>query len=402
MSSIINISDANDILLRSIAKKIQLSPTLYERAVERYETIYAHLKRPGSALRDFLVRMYPQGSMMIGASISSKVDSDEFDIDLMLELLFEVGTDPRWILNEVFEAIRGEYGSRYYNMTKRKTRCVTVAYADMHLDVTPAILLPGRLERTSHIFHAKEEEPEFMDETITANPWGFGEWFSRRTPLEAHLREAVVIAMAEPVKEQQDVEDKSLALRSLQLIKRWRNLRYAERDGRKPPSVLISKIVGDAATGRNRSLFVELTIQVAHLISVFEAAATQGNTVYVDNPACPNEDVFSDRWPNDLDEQKLFIRDLKQFQADLFELGNATLDRKAEILKYLFGENAAQSSIEEFREALGRQAMEYPLRHDRRTGGIAFGASGLVGGQPSSDTYSAPRHSFFGSPTESK
>ena len=39
------------------------------------------------------------------------------------------------------DAIRGERGSRYYLKTDRKTRCSTVNYDGMHLDVTPARLI---------------------------------------------------------------------------------------------------------------------------------------------------------------------------------------------------------------------------------------------------------------------
>ena len=391
-------SEAADILLRGIARKIQLNATLYDLAVERYGTIYDYLRRDSSPLRNSVARMYPQGSMMIGSSVSSKVDTDEFDIDLVLELDLPLDAKPRWVLDAVYDAIRGEYGSRYHSMTDRQTRCVTVDYAEMHLDITPAILLPGRTERTGNIFHSRKQEPEWLDKTIIANPWGFGDWFIKRTPLEAHLREAVFAKTAEPVKEQQDVEDKSLALISLQLVKRWRNLKYDSRDGRKPPSVLLAKLIADAATGRNSSLLAELTHQVESLITQFQIPTALGRTIYVDNPACPGDDIFTDRWPEDLAAQKRFLGDLLELKRDLQELAAAPLNRKAEILMRLFGETAARTVVREFTESLGRRAQQGGLMHSTSTGAVAFGASGIGGPyvKTIAPTQKAPGHSFYG------
>ena len=59
-------------------------------------------------------------------------------------------TAPAIALNILYHSIRGERGSRYYDMTTRNTRCVTVNYADaMHLDITPAVLLAARQPKTS-------------------------------------------------------------------------------------------------------------------------------------------------------------------------------------------------------------------------------------------------------------
>ena len=102
--------------------------------------------------------------MAIGATIASKLWTDEFDIDIIAQLAFRPDADPEAVLDLLYRAIRGERGSRYYNRTTRRNRCVTVAYADgMHLDITPAVLLGHLLPKTSVIFHHKPETPEVAD-----------------------------------------------------------------------------------------------------------------------------------------------------------------------------------------------------------------------------------------------
>src|SRR3546814_7637274 len=77
--------------------------------------------------------------MAIGATNARCSDRDEYDIDVMAELDIPGETDPETALSLLERSIRGEKGSRYHGKTKRRTRCVTIEYADgMHLDVTPA------------------------------------------------------------------------------------------------------------------------------------------------------------------------------------------------------------------------------------------------------------------------
>ncbi|MBK7901992.1 MAG: hypothetical protein IPJ97_02840 [Proteobacteria bacterium] len=103
--------------------------------------------------------VYAQGSIAIHATIASALRYDEFDVDGIVQMELPPGTTPKQALDTLFEAVRGRPGSRYYTMTKRNTRCVTVQYAEMHVDLTPAELVPGRNPRVSEIFHHRPEEP---------------------------------------------------------------------------------------------------------------------------------------------------------------------------------------------------------------------------------------------------
>ena len=131
-----------DRLLADIAIRIQLSRTDYDKAIRRYESISDWIERDASLLRGSVELFYPQGSMAIGATIAAR-GTDEFDIDVVVQLLLAGNVSPETPLNMLHAAIRGDEGSRYYQMTKRRTRCVTVEYHDgMHIDFTPAIRGP--------------------------------------------------------------------------------------------------------------------------------------------------------------------------------------------------------------------------------------------------------------------
>ena len=180
------LTESTDILLADVAIRIQLRPTHYNMAVERYQKISKLIERGDSPLKDRVDLFYPQGSMAIGATIASKLKTDEFDIDVVAQLDLPDSVSPSDPLDLLFEAIRGEPGSRYYQMTKRRTRCVTVNYSDkMHIDITPLIRRQQYTpERESWIFHDRPEAPQEPGEKLIANPYGFAEWFKDNTPLD--------------------------------------------------------------------------------------------------------------------------------------------------------------------------------------------------------------------------
>ena len=268
------LTDPADILLADVAIRVQLSRTDYNKAVQRYQTINDWIERDESPLKDRVELFYAQGSMAIGATIASKLKTDEFDIDVVAQLDLPTNVSPKEVLDLLHEAIRGEPGSRYYWKTKRRTRCVTVDYSeDMHLDVTPTLRMRGTPELQSWIFHHRAEAPQEPSYPLSANPYGFAEWFKANTPLdydfadifekraEEHERTRIFAeADSEPVPQQEPPFRKSKAVIVLQLLKRWRNVQYDTRSGRRPPSIMIAKLVAEAANNTSR-LSEELLLQ---------------------------------------------------------------------------------------------------------------------------------------------
>src|SRR6266481_7977934 len=88
-----------DALLADVAIRIQLSATDYAKAQSRSRVINDHLEREGSLLRGYVNLLYPQGSMAVGATIASRLRTDEFDIDGIAELGLPVGTSPQIALD---------------------------------------------------------------------------------------------------------------------------------------------------------------------------------------------------------------------------------------------------------------------------------------------------------------
>ena len=180
-----------DVLLADVAIRIQLNRSDYKKAVNRYQVISEWIERNGSPLENRVDLFYPQGSMATGSTIASKLRTDEFDIDIAAQIQFPRDVTAQCALDRLYAAIRGEPDSRYYGMTKRRTRCVTVSYRDnMHLDVTPMQRRSGTPERESRIFHHRAEALHEPGSWHVANPYGFAQWFQGKTSADQDFAEA--------------------------------------------------------------------------------------------------------------------------------------------------------------------------------------------------------------------
>ena len=396
-----------DFLLADIAIRVQLSRTNHNKSIEHYQAIQNWIDRDGSLLKGLVQLLYPQGSMAIDATIASKLTTDEFDIDIVAQLALDPSLTPQQVLDLLYVSIRGEKGSRYYDKTIRQTRCVTVEYADMHLDITPMIRRVNTPDRESFLFHHCPERPDEPSYALIGNPFGFAELFKQRTPADMAFADVfeqrskaydlIILAEADvdEVPEQVPLYRKSKAVVILQLLKRWRNVRYDRRDGRKPPSIMKSELVAQAANQSN-TLSEELLLQSRHMLTVFEAAHRAGQCVEIRNPACPEHDVLTDRWPGDLQTQAVFIDDLRDLVAQVERLcGPCSLPKMQAIMSDLFGETPTGAAFKSFNQTNGAAIVGGKSHHQRGSG--KFVAPSVVGATAAPAKVSAtPKHTFFG------
>lgn len=392
-----------DELLAEIAARIQLTPTLHDLAVARYKTLAQLIDGEGSPLQGLVDLVYPQGSMGFGATIRSRSQTDIFDIDVLVEARLPTNTSPMAALKLLEQSIRRDKDSRYYGMTKRHTRCVTVTYAEMSIDFTIQKRRWDLGERSGEIPHAKEEEAESKHKWVLTNPYGFAEWFEEQTPAESWFAEdyrelsysldsgkVVARADAEPVPDQVAVYEKSLALVSLQLLKRWLQRTFEHRPHRWPASILVSKLVAESA-GYASTLVTSL-IHHADFIREKLEQAERSNILLVETNPRLSQERFTDRWPTTQSDQRLFVDDLRKFSQKMRALsGNVDLETLQEGLAELFGERVVGDVVSAFVEKrhTNIQLNEAPVasRTGRVMPSISVAATPLITPRP---------HRFYG------
>ncbi len=402
--------DPVDRLLAEIAFSLQLPPSHHKKAVERYEAVRKYLEETSDLFKDQVEHFYPQGSMSIDATISTKGTDDEYDLDIVAQL---GGTfrdmAPLDILKELEKALRGYRGLKVV----RQSRCVTLYYKDgMHLDISPSIRELDTPERQSHICHAKGPAESRDDHMVPMNAKAFGLWYQARTPLEQRVVESftkrwedrdLLVARADAevdnVPEQSAFVVKNTATLALQLHKRFRNIRYADNAGRMPPSVLLSYYAGTSA--KPNTPLTEMVIRMAKfMLFEIETASLYGLTLDVCNP-CHDKDVFTDRWPDSITQQDTYARYLKELVAGLEKMraGQMAPTVMMHWLRAQFGERVVTKAADRMAEQVGT-TVQQSTQHYAPTGKVIVPTPALVATPAASlatgAVASGRPHTFFG------
>jgi Second Messenger Oligonucleotide or Dinucleotide Synthetase domain len=396
--------DPLDRILAEIALSIQLPPSLHDKAKTRYEAVRRHLEAQ-EGFRDQIEHFYPQGSMAIDATVSTRGTDDEYDLDIVLQLggRFRHLT-PLEILNELEAAL-----ARYpVERVVRQTRCVTLFYADkMHLDVTPALRVYGALERESYITHAKGQRPSANDRFVDMNAHGFAQWYGSKTPTELRMAKAfhrrwrdqagfAADADVDDVPHQCDFVVKNTATLALQLLKRFRNIRYAAYTGRFPPSVMLSYYAGLSAQP-NMSLSAMLVRLANWIIHDIEQASLYGRRLHVANPVC-TDDVFTDRWPESISQQNEFASHLRVLvhALETMHKGEMLPNDMMGKLRENFGDRVVTRAADQIAAQVGAGIQQSRQLYSRRGGLVWPAATAAVSPLINPAVSMAKPHTFFG------
>ncbi len=407
---------ATDVLLMGIAVRIQLPPSLFTLAQERFDTIARHLRRENNPIAPYVIDLYVQGSFSIGATVRqakrSRAD-DGFDVDGMVQIWLPAEWGPTFdAVGLLFDAINGKRGSLYHGKVRRRARCVTIDYSELHFDLTPIVEFVHLPPRTGLIFESKRSGKELRGPVrrLLANPSGFADWYNTTVGAAGGFgqifesasidydrrRLAALNETAGAVPNQLPAYRKPQATIALQLFKRWRAVTWDREDieRRMPPSVLCAWFAA-SSTGRHASIREELRGLAAFANFALIAAENQKQLLKVSNPRC-NDDKLTDRWPADGVDQRLLIKHLQAFIKDLDTLATASLSDQLAILSRLFGEGPAGDVVAQVREDREMaNAQVGPLTRPGRAGiPVGLGAATVA----PAGVRAAPRHTNFGDP----
>lgn len=383
-------------LLLDTASRIQLSLTQHEEAERNYRALSEWVDAGDHALSGLVTDIYPSGSFGIGAAILGQVRKDQHDVDVVIELALPLHMDPKYVLTSLYNAVKREPGSRYHDMTTLQSRCVTVTYKDGRtVDLMPAVRIAGHPERVVQIFHWNEETGESYHKEV--NPKEFARYFRdgltySRTFETRFSDRMIALAKAEtaPMPEYEPMDAKAPRQVALQLIKRKRNLVWRRLDRkekfRQPPSVVQAALAVPQTSASD--YLIDETIDLAETIrNAIVASDRSGELLEVRNPTW-YPDVFTDRWPESREAQRLFAADLNGLIQDLRRLRDHNLSpaERLEILKEHFGETPANYAFDVYGRAQER------ARAQGRTQVSSAGKVGIISGAAAS----LPKRTNFG------
>jgi hypothetical protein len=362
-----------DDLLTRICVRLQLTRTQYEAAKTHYLSVAEWLAAPESAIASLRPEIYPQGSLRIGTTVKPW-GRDEYDLDFVLWLALYAHLHPVQVLDAVELRLRGH--GTYAPMVERKSRCIRLNFAgQFHLDILPA--RPDLRLGGTHVL-----VPDcVLHDWKESNPKGFAEWFESRAALQ--LIEVKRAAAVEPLPMPEGAEDKNALQLAVQLLKRWRDIRFAAKPEEAPISIVLTTLAATHYAGETRPL------EALHaIVGRINRAIPGFGRLIVCNPANPLEDL-SERWNQDAKAYQSFVAAMREIEGDLTDLqrmsGTANVGKS---LEKLFGETA-QAAIREQVEAVEKARKSSQLGVSR--GGAITAAVGSSGVVP------VRRNTFYGS-----
>ena len=335
--------------LEKVAEDIDIAPSKYQQAVDRYKAVGHWLEDgeyPGCADAPDI---YPQGSFRLGTVVRPIRGGKEadYDIDLVCELpITKDRTDARAVKRMVGDRLREH--DRYRRMLDDEgKRCWTLEYAEQdgigfHLDVLPSV--PDAQYAFDKSIAITNRQGTFYDWSAS-NPKGYGDWFDEKNRAAfmrvlAEQKRSIRARATTIYASVDDVPDQLVRTplqRSIQIMKRHRDVMFNggtgadyapismivttlaahlyrdERDVYAALTAIVSKLHGHAGLVEHR--MIEQTLASLGLIQ-----RTRDGKWYIGNPVNPAEN-FADRWHEDNHARaRAFFQWVEALQEDLVDI----------------------------------------------------------------------------------
>jgi len=328
-----------DDLLFEICEELQLPDSKHELAELRYKTIGQMLFAPYSPFDHFDPDIYPQGSMRLGTTVRPL--DGPFDLDFVCQLSVPYWQqNPMTLLDQLYWFFKAS--DRYRNMVEKKNRCVRLVYADdFYMDILPAC------RDTASGSTCIQVPDRQMSGWSGSNPLGYAGWFQQRSQLRMY-KFAADRAM-QPLPLPVEAKEKEVLQLVVQLMKRWRDLFYA--DNNYPPiSIVLTTLAADIYRGETSTSEALLNI-LQGIVQRLNESEAQGRRLQVLNPVHPDED-FSERWDNRDAAYSHFDMGIRHFAKRWREI-------------YSSGEDPRNAFSEIFGEVVGRVVEKRASRTQR-------------------------------------
>lgn len=237
---------------------VNLNESRIDDLDQRVASITSYLESEFGAV---FIEVVPQGSYA-HKTIIKPVKGRDFDADVLLRLEEQVEWEPKDYIAELYTAFRRS--SIYKDLVDRKTRCVTVDYADdFHIDVVPYV------ERVGGHYITNRHDNRFE----LTNPEGFNDWLDTQNRIaKNHLVEVIRL-----VKYLRDSKG-TFSVKSVIL------------------TTLLGDVVSQARLWGDASYYADMPTALYHVVRDLDdyLQANPWLPVIAD-PSCPNEN-FNHRW----------------------------------------------------------------------------------------------------------
>lgn len=348
-------------ILQALVASLDISESNFLIAEKRYKSVASWLERDASTVKVFSPDCYTQGSFRLGTIIKPIVDEHGYDIDFVCKL----DLTKSQLSQEELKTLLGYEIELYAKANKMKSdpeegkRCWTLHYADVdfHLDLLPSIpdgdSYRQLLENKGHFStqwtddaiaisdNTLENYKIVCDEWPSSNPIGYSNWFKEQMREQFDesrriLAESTLLSVEEiPV-----YKIKTTLQRSIQILKRHRDIMFEDDQDDKPISIIITTLAAHAY--RNENNIVDALTNIINQIPNY-INNQEGNIIWIPNPVNPLEN-FADKWEKHPQRKDKFYQWLITVKKDIERALIVTNDQDLiENLGLCFGDKIIKS-----------------------------------------------------------
>lgn len=320
-------------LLEYLAQSLDIPESYFRKAEERYLSITKWLEREGSIVADFSPAIYTQGSFLLGTVIKPATDREAYDIDLVCQLALSKSLITQKQLKDMVGVEIKSYAvaNSMNSPAKEGRRCWTLEYSDeasFHMDILPSIPendinrrvlnslgVPSSITNLA-IAITDNTLPNYntiSEDWLKSNPKGFAAWFKERMKIRFEERRMVLAkAISAKAEDVPEYKVKTTLQRSIQLLKRHRDIVFKNDKDDKPVSMIITTLAAHAYN--NEADLYDAMISIVNGMANY--ILNKGGVSWVPNPVNPEEN-FADKWKEHPEREVKFRRWIKQVQTDM-------------------------------------------------------------------------------------
>lgn len=302
-----------------------------------YKAVSDLLKEDNDFFEGLEIEVYAQGSKRIGTTVKP-INREDFDLDIVLHIYdpYYYHT-PEEIFNTLVASLEKE--PYYKEIMEKKKRCVRLNYkSDFHMDILPGCM-PDLFQNEMIMI------PEnALKSWSSGNPKGFSNWFIEiaetvKEPFLKRYSDVLLKAQVESERLPEEVYLKTPLQRAVQLIKRYRDIYFQDKDY-KVSSIVLTTLTAKFYEGED-SIFEALDQVISRIKANYLDAFNRNVKFRVINPVNPNED-FTDSWTNN--HYQNFYAFISDFHHKWNGLKNSFESSKEDYIQ-LFGEGIYKKAL---------------------------------------------------------
>jgi len=377
-------------ILDLLAERLDVPPESYAEVCRKYEDLGTWLKKDHLERFRSDAAIYPQGSIRLGTSVCPIDPKGDFDVDIVYrrDLKKEAKTQEE-LKNELEDQLQ-EYLAHLHAShsevpgLQEGRRCWTLRYGDrFHVDI-----LPGLPDDEAAEFNLRSIEDGILipDSELRnwqhSNPKGYAAWFDERQGLILSERREQMAKDNEVAVEDIPQERVSTPLRrSIQILKRHRDLRHEGSPDTKPISVIITTLAAIAYRNETDVVATLMTI----VPGIRRGLERRDEVYWVANPINPKEN-FADKWQASPERATAFFEWLGRLEADLgLVLAQTGIHKVAEALAPALGQPVVAEAVARYAKRMHELRTAGKLGIDTRTGILSTSGATPI-----------PRHTNYG------